>query len=427
MTPFNARLRTLLLTLFALLLAAATLPCAAQNTPQPKPQPKTTFPRLLGMNIGKKNYDDPEYQKQLARLDLVILGFYKGWKPNVGVASVVRNLKALSGGKILVGQYTILNEAYDDPRNAADRDIRAKLGQEAWWARNAAGDKVQWTKIYRTWEVDFTAHSKPDAAGQRYPEWLAARNDQLYFAAAPFDIWYCDNVMRQPRVTADWDHDGKDDDRKDPAVAAAYRAGHRAEWAAIRKLRPGVAIMGNADGPLSEPEFAGQLEGAFLEGLMGKSWSIEKQQGWAAAMKRYREALANTRAPHLVGFNVHGDPRDLRFFRYAYASCLLDDGYFSFSDTVAGYSGVPWFDEYDLALGAARSAPPSAPWRDGVWRRDFEHGVALVNPAAQPVTITLEPGLRRLQGRQDAAVNNGEPVATLTLAAKDGIILRKAH
>src|SRR5512146_1329766 len=32
--------------------------------------------RLLGMNIGAKNYDDPTYQAQLARLDVVILGFY---------------------------------------------------------------------------------------------------------------------------------------------------------------------------------------------------------------------------------------------------------------------------------------------------------------------------------------------------------------
>lgn len=35
------------------------------------------FPRLAGMNIGEKNYDDQAYQRDLAKLDLVILGFYK--------------------------------------------------------------------------------------------------------------------------------------------------------------------------------------------------------------------------------------------------------------------------------------------------------------------------------------------------------------
>jgi hypothetical protein len=41
-----------------------------------------TFPRLMGMNIGAKNYDDADYQKELSRLDVVILGFYKGWRPS---------------------------------------------------------------------------------------------------------------------------------------------------------------------------------------------------------------------------------------------------------------------------------------------------------------------------------------------------------
>ena len=39
--------------------------------------------RLLGMNIGAKNYDDTAYQTQLARLDVVILGFYPGWRGDV--------------------------------------------------------------------------------------------------------------------------------------------------------------------------------------------------------------------------------------------------------------------------------------------------------------------------------------------------------
>jgi hypothetical protein len=70
-----------------------------------------TFPRLMGMNIGSKHYDDPEYQRQLAQLDVVILGFYRGWRSGDGMAQVVRNLKRLSAGKIIVGQYTILKGA----------------------------------------------------------------------------------------------------------------------------------------------------------------------------------------------------------------------------------------------------------------------------------------------------------------------------
>lgn len=109
-------------------------------------------------------------------------------------------------------------------------------------------------------------------------------------------------------------------------------------------------------------------------------------------MARYRAVLANTRPPRIVGFNVSGTADDYQFFRYAFTSCLLDDGYFSFTDRTQGYSSVPWFDEYDHRLGHALSPPPTAPWGERVWRRDFEHGVVLVNPTSTTRTITLKSG-----------------------------------
>jgi hypothetical protein len=60
-----------------------------------------------------------------------------------------------------------------------------------------------------------------------------------------------------------------------------------------------------------------------------------------------------------------------------------------------------------------------------VWRRDFERGVALVNPTASEVTVTLEPGLKRLRGAQAPTINDGRDATEITLAAKDGIILER--
>ena len=62
-------------------------------------------------------------------------------------------------------------------------------------------------------------------------------------------------------------------------------------------------------------------------------------------MQRYHTVMTNTRAPHLVGFNVHGQTNDYRFFRYAYTSCLLEDGCFCFTDAKKEYSSVAWFDD----------------------------------------------------------------------------------
>ena len=55
--------------------------------------------------------------------------------------------------------------------------------------------------------------------------------------------------------------------------------------------------------------------------------------------------------------------------------------------------------------------------------RDFQNGVVLVNPTSSMKTVKLEPGLRRLAGNQDPAVNNGSAVGQVTLGPKDGIVL----
>ena len=89
------------------------------------------------------------------------------------------------------------------------------------------------------------------------------------------------------------------------------------------------------------------------------------------------------------------------------------------------------FDEFDLTgqsdtswLGKAISSPPDQPWSDGVYRRDFQNGVALVNPRGNgAVTITVESGFTRINGNQDRAVNNGQPAERINLADGDGIVL----
>jgi hypothetical protein len=385
------------------------------------------FPRLLGMNIGRKHYDDPRYQAQLARLDIAILGFFPGWNPHGEadpIGAVLRNLRRLNPA-IKLGQYTILNEAYDDPAMLPNADVLAAVEKNQWWVRTAAGRKVQWTAIYHTWEINNTVWAPANGQAQRYPEWRASRDNAWAFAPHPeFDIWYCDNVMWRPRMRlADWDLDGKDDSRDDPRIQSAYRAGMASHWVAIRQLQPRLLVMGNTDGDLSQPEFRHQLDGAFLEGWMGANYSIERREGWAAAMELYRTTKANLKPGGIISVNIHGPADDYRFARYALASCLLDDGYFSYSDSKGGYSSVLWFDEFDAPLGRAISPPPLAAWQHGIWRRDYAGGLALVNPGATSVTVALEPGFHRLRGQQAPDVNDGQAAVRVTLGPKDGILL----
>jgi len=383
---------------------------------------------LLGMNIGAKNYDDPAYQAKLARLDTAILGFYPGWRGDTNgsiIRKAVQQMKALNPN-LKVGQYTILNEQVDDPAKTSNTDVITKLDQMNWWLRDAAtGAKTQWTASYDAYDINFTTWSHADSNGERYPQWLARRNFNRYFSPVPeIDVWYYDNVMKYSRVSqANWRLDGSNISSQESTVAASYRTGQAAYWAAAAALAPGRIHMGNTDNELSYPEYKGKLSAAFLEGLMGKSYSVEAWGGWTAMMQRYFNTMANLKSPALLGFNVHGSPTDYRFFRYAFTSCLMGNGQFSFTDAVAGYSSVPWFDEYEVALGAAIDAPTLTAWSNGVHRRRFEKAMVLVNPNADARSVQIEPGWRRLLARQDPVANDGTPVTYLTLGPKEGLVL----
>lgn len=389
------------------------------------------FPRLMGMNIGAKNYDDIFYQKRLSRMDVVILGFYPGWKKSYdwggssGIRAAVKAIKSYNPN-VLVGQYTILNEAQDDiSKNSANADKAKKLKQEDWWLRKADGEKTQWTHMYKAYDVNITPFARPDADGKRWPEWLAQRDYKQYFGPVPeFDIWYFDNVFAKPRIpVADWNGSGHDLSSNKEDVVTAYRAGHVAEWKRARSLRPDICLMGNVDHSLSAPQYRLQLQGAFLEGLMGKPYSIERRYGWKRMMSRYHNVMANTLKPKLVGFNVSGKTDDYRFFRYAFTSSLLDNGYFSYTDDAKGYSSVPWFDEYEFKLGQPLQGPQTQPWKKGVYRRVFEKGLVLVNPSSHIVSVQVGPDYRRITGTQAPDVNNGKVADQITLPARDGVVL----
>jgi hypothetical protein len=59
----------------------------------------------------------------------------------------------------------------------------------------------------------------------------------------------------------------------------------------------------------------------------------------------------------------------------------------------------------------------------GVHRRDFEEGIALVNPTYLPIVVNVGAGFRRIEGIVDPQTNNGQPVTAVTLGWQDGLVL----
>jgi hypothetical protein len=80
--------------------------------------------------------------------------------------------------------------------------------------------------------------------------------------------------------------------------------------------------------------------------------------------------------------------------------------------------------EFDVDLGQAAEPRQDKAWKQGVWRRKFEKGIALVNPKGNgKQTVTLDGSYQKISGTQDPSVNDGSTVTSVTLEERDGLIL----
>ena len=270
------------------------------------------------------------------------------------------------------------------------------------------------------------------SSGQYWVDWAANYYATNYAKPAPaLDGLYMDNLFSRPYIDGDWNRDGVVDSQTDPTVQTWFRQGYARYYATLKTLMPGKYQIGNI-GDWGSPdtvqtEYQGMVNGGVLEAYIGKSWSVETWGGWAAMFAQYRKAMSSVAAPKLVIFNQWGSKTDYQSMRYGLATCLLDDAYYGFTDTTQGYYGVVWFDELDQKLGSGQ-AKPSGAWQKGVWRRDFDNGIVLVNPKGNgQQTVTLETSYIKIKGAQDPVTNNGQTVTTVTLKDRDGIMLLRQN
>lgn len=386
------------------------------------------FPRLAALAYGGSavKLEEQATQNTLSKFNLVILGTWPGWGyrgKTPSLQNAVRSIKA-KNNEILVGHYTILNEAYLE-KSGPFVERSAKLEKQNWWLRKEDGERVQWTNRFNAWDINITDWSKPDIYGMHYPQWVADYYFRSYFGNVPeIDIWFFDNVTDMPFVKeADWKKIGSNQSNQDIDIQKAFRNSHAAEWKSARTYAPDILLMGNTTSDLSSNEYVAKLEAGMIECAMGTSWSLERQLGWKKMMERYQTLTRNLLEPKIVVFGVCGpDISDYQFFRYAFASSLMGDGYFAFNKNMT-YSSWPWFDEYNVQLGKALEPPQFISRKDGTYRRLFEGGLVIVNPTTKPISISVPPGFRRFSGTQDFILNNGNAVGGLTVQPKDGIVL----
>jgi hypothetical protein len=282
-------------------------------------------------------------------------------------------------------------------------------------------------------------------SGQNYLQWRAAFDLTYNTTLAPnpngLDGIYIDDVFWKPRVDADWRQNGTTQGQNTAQAQTDYRDGYKSYIADLRAVLPANApqVWGNvADwggGTLAgiSPQYPQLLTGGVMEGMIGESYSYENTQAgdtgvaaWLRMMTDYKLVMQNTAAPQYQIFSCKIAATDYQTARYALGSCLLDNAYLYTYPT--SYNAINNYDEYSFNLGAAIDPPYSSgvtAWLQGVYRRRFQNGIVLVNPKGNLAqTVALGANYIHLTGTQAPAINNGTTVTSVTLADRDGLILK---
>jgi len=168
--------------------------------------------------------------------------------------------------------------------------------------------------------------------------------------------------------------------------------------------------------------------GAFSEGFLDPGFSTED---WIAAANQTLALVRRNKIVILQNYLPSADETAKR--RFLLASYLLVKGARTY---VAYFASTPfeWYPEWDLDLGGAQKSAATMDelsW-NGIYRRDFDKGIVLVNPGASAVHVTLDGTFKRVEPVGGGAVSldgtvSGRvetvPVTTLEIGAKSAEIL----
>jgi hypothetical protein len=305
---------------------------------------------------------------------------------------------------------------------------------------------------------------------------ITAINASGVDAEPSLDGVYHDNLTLATTSPGDYARNGTSEPTGDPGAGSWIRAGF-AEGVNYLQAHSSLIVIGNLSswGPpsstgLDASPLAGKVQGGFIEGSLGFSWSIETWSGFSAAKQHYQFSMDNTAAPKVVMFhhaNLQANGSDPTAFdgsgnptgfgtpyqamRYGLAFTLMDDGYYATSQTMDYYDTEQnWFDEYavDPTTGVALAfpsvdaglgylgMPTDAAWpaamSNGLYARHFTNTASgkswlvLLNPKGNGTrTVPLGASYKKLTATssQATAVNDGTVVTSVTLVDRDGLIL----
>ncbi len=379
------------------------------------------YPRLANL-FFKWDVTDSE-ARELAKWDVLVIDM----EAQVNTPENLRKIREYNP-QIKILAYVTSQEFTSSVSRLKSSSLRRRLYggmSDNWWLNSSGGGRLVWWP--GTWLLNVTDGSPTDGSGKRWndylPEFVAREilSSDLWDGVFYDNAW--DSVSWMPSGDEiDLNRDGLSESRT--TADQKWREGMSKIYRRTRELAPGKIVLGNQAGGASAKIYYSNLNGLSIEHF--------HKYNWTEALNNYFFILNNGQAPNATILNCNtentGRQDDYAKMRYCLASALLGDGYFSFDYGDQAHNQTWWYDEYDLSLGkplnsAYNVLTGSTKIVAGVWRRDFQNGIALVNSGDTAKTIDLGDEFEKIHGSQDEATNSGAVVKSVYLSPKDGIIL----
>lgn len=376
------------------------------------------FPRVANYFLDPTISDSEA--EQLSQWDVVVVGFETYYtSPNAFKIMRQNNPDIIILAYVASEEVSNTHLAETDTNNPEYQLYNQLNSNDDWFLKNTSGDYLSfWTgtrmiNVTGEWKTvlpKFMTHSVLKAHPTAW--------DGVYYDNCFNDISWIDNKV-------DLDLNGQADNWN--TADAAWSDGMTTMMKRTRNLNPHALIICNSNGNYYN----------YINGRLIEAFPSSFDGNWTGSMQKYFDVMDTAKQPSMVIVNTlanSSDSTNYQLMRYNLTSTLLGDGFASFDQSVSAHNSLWWYDEYSVALGdplaeaynvATNQGPSSSnTFTEGVWRRNFQRGIVLINSSSVTKTVQLEDGFEKILGTQDTTVNNGKLVGSVKIPAHDGIILQ---
>lgn len=351
--------------------------------------------------------------QSLARWDLVILDAENQFSN----PQRIKRMRQLNPNIVILA-YITPQEIKQDASTVSSKlrkELHSKIADQ-WYLKSSKGSRLSWWP--GTYLLNVT-NQAPKVNGKRFNEFFVSYTVNTILGSGLWDGVFYDNAWDSITYFAGSDVDADVNGARDSKPDTAWQEGMRYIYNETKKQAPGKIIIGNG----TTRAYKNELNGSMIENFVAPTW------GPTMETYKFNDTTGRTNIINSNAGNTNSGQTNYKNMRFGLGSTLLGDGYYAYDKGDQDHGQTWWYDEYDVELGdplgKAISEKKLNTYQADIWRRDFEHGITILNSTDKPKTVVLNGEYEKIHGIQDPKVNNGMIVNEVTVDTNDSIILMK--